>query len=125
VTQFYDAALRPSGLHATQFTLLQAIESAGGLRQADLAGLLAMDSTTLSRTLKLLEREFLIQGSPGKDRRERLFRLTPRGRKLLARARARWGKAQQRLQGAVGRSGWSRLLEALDRATLAARRISP
>src|SRR5213080_2504071 len=57
VTQLYDAALRPSGLRITQFTLLRALARAGGPMTQDALGeLLAVDSTTLSRTLRQLER---------------------------------------------------------------------
>jgi DNA-binding MarR family transcriptional regulator len=51
VTQFYDAVLRPSGLRVTQFTLLQALHHAPEISQKQLAELLAIDSTTLTRTL--------------------------------------------------------------------------
>jgi DNA-binding MarR family transcriptional regulator len=125
VTQFYDATLRPTGLRPTQFTLLLSLEMAGEIRQADLAELLAIDSTTLSRTLKLLENEAWIEGLPGEDRRERIFRLTPRGNEQLKQARGRWSEAQERLKDALGRTEWSRLLDSLNRATAAVKQISP
>jgi DNA-binding MarR family transcriptional regulator len=124
VTQLYEAALRPTGLRATQFTLLQVLESAGEIRQADLADLLATDSTTLTRTLKLLETEGWIQSSPGEDKRERLFRLAPPGREQLKRAKARWSEVQDQLQATLGRADWTALLGALNRATDAAVQIS-
>ncbi len=125
MTQLYEDALRPTGLRATQFTLLQALETAGEIRQAGLAELLAIDSTTLSRNLQLLEHEGWILISQGRDRRERIFRLTGRGRDKLRRARERWREAQGRLKGALGGPEWSALLGALDRTTRAARQISP
>ena len=51
VTRYYDAVLRPSGLHVTQFTLLQALNHASEISQKQLAELLEIDSTTLTRTL--------------------------------------------------------------------------
>lgn len=125
MTRHYEAALRPAGLRASQFTLLQALETAGEIRQAGLADLLAMDSTTLSRTLQLMEDEAWIRVAPGEDRRERLFRLTRRGRERLRAAKAGWRAAQERFRDAVGRTEWPALLGALDRATRAARRLSP
>jgi hypothetical protein len=50
-TQFYDGALRPSGLRVTQFTLLQALKRAPGISQKNLGELLGIDSTTFTRTL--------------------------------------------------------------------------
>jgi DNA-binding MarR family transcriptional regulator len=55
-TRLYDAALRPSGLSVAQFTLLQALNTAPGMSQKQLAGLLEIDSTTLTRTLQPLRR---------------------------------------------------------------------
>jgi hypothetical protein len=57
VTQLYDDALRPSGLRATQFTLLQALTLAPGISQKELAGLLGIDSFTLTRTLSPCDEE--------------------------------------------------------------------
>ena len=54
LTQLYDEALRPLGLRATQFTVLQALSLTGEVSQRDLGQLLAMDSTTLTRTLEIL-----------------------------------------------------------------------
>ena len=56
VTQRYDEALRPAGIRLTQFTLLQMLSLTGPLTQGALSEQLAMDSTTLSRTLKPVEK---------------------------------------------------------------------
>lgn len=125
MTHHYEAALRPAGLRASQFTLLQALEVAGEIRQAGLADLLAMDSTTLSRTLKLMVGEAWIRVSPGANRRERLFRLTRRGRERLRAAKAGWSAAQECFKEALGPLDWPALLNVLNRATRAARRLSP
>ena len=55
VTRYYDAVLRPSGLQVTQFTLLQALHYASKISQKQLAELLEIDSTTLTRTLAPLQ----------------------------------------------------------------------
>ena len=57
LTQLYDGALHPLGLRATQFTILQALSLAGEVSQGELAQILAMDSTTLTRTLRIMGRE--------------------------------------------------------------------
>src|SRR5258708_21311115 len=54
VTAHYDAQLRPAGLRATQLNLLMAIESETATTITDLAEILALDRTTLTRNLKLL-----------------------------------------------------------------------
>src|SRR5713226_7185668 len=68
-TQLYDAMLRPSGLRATQFTLLVATRLIHTAPVTRLAKELGMDRTTLTRNLRLLERQGLIRVRPGRDRR--------------------------------------------------------
>ena len=60
VTQYYDDALRPSGLRVTQFSLLSVIKQFGTVNIGTLADEAVMDRTTLTRNLKLLEQEGLV-----------------------------------------------------------------
>jgi DNA-binding MarR family transcriptional regulator len=122
VTQIYDAELRPTSLRVTQFALLMALDRSGGTTQGGLGRLLALDSTSLTRMLKLLEREGWIQSTQGDDRRRRHLQLTPAGRRKLARAETYWQTAQDRLRAVLGRSDWENLGAILDRITRAARR---
>ena len=75
LTQLYENALRPLGLRTTQFTILQALSLAGEVIQSRLGEMLAMDSTTLTRTLQIMVREGWIAERRGEDRRERRLRL--------------------------------------------------
>ncbi|OLD98669.1 MAG: MarR family transcriptional regulator, partial [Cyanobacteria bacterium 13_1_40CM_2_61_4] len=92
-TQLYDATLRPSGLRATQFTLLVATRLSDTAPVTRLVNELGMDRTTLMRNLRLLERQALIRVRPGKDRRIREVVLTERGHEALARAVPLWRRA--------------------------------
>src|SRR2546430_1296990 len=69
VTQLYETELQGTGLRATQFTLLQALEQLGAASQGALGRLLALDATTLSRTLPPLERAGWIRAAAGRDRK--------------------------------------------------------
>ena len=51
VTQLYDDCLRPSGLRVTQFSILAAIARLGEASLKQLEGELAIDQTTLTRSL--------------------------------------------------------------------------
>src|SRR5882672_12715122 len=64
MTQLYDGILRPSGLRVTQFSTLATIARSGeaNLRQLEVA--LAIDQTTLTRSLNLLERDRMIERVP-------------------------------------------------------------
>jgi hypothetical protein len=77
LTQLYEAALRPLGLRSTQFTILQVLSLAGEVSQGQLGDMLAMDSTSLTRTLAIMVREGWIAERRGKDRRERRLRYPP------------------------------------------------
>jgi len=100
VAQAYEEEMRGSGLRSTQLTLLQALELAGTLSQGDLADVLCIDSTTLSRTLRPLIDEGWITAKPGRDKRERRFSLTPAGEKKIESVKPLWQRAQRRFKKA-------------------------
>lgn len=112
VTRYYDALLRPGGLNATQFTLLQALNEASAISQKQLAGLLEIDTTTLTRTLAPLRRKGWLQSKAGADRRELRLSLTAAGRREYQRALPYWQKAQKGLESALGKETWNRLVHA-------------
>jgi DNA-binding MarR family transcriptional regulator len=112
VTQFYDAVLRPSGMRATQFTLLQALHHAPGISQKQLAELLEIDSTTLTRTLAPHVRKGWVHSEAGADRRELRLSMTPAGQREYKRVLRYWQKAQKGLQRALGKENWTRLVDA-------------
>jgi DNA-binding MarR family transcriptional regulator len=115
VSQLYDDALRPSGLRITQFTLLQALTLAPGvskeISQRQLAELLAIDSTTLTRTLAPLREKGWLRSVPGTDRRELRLSLTAAGRRAYKRTLPYWRTAQKNLLRALGMENWNRLME--------------
>src|SRR4029077_10288080 len=119
LTQHYDTALRPLGLRATQFTLLQALSLAGEVSQGTLGEILAIDSTTLTRTLAILGRRGWIASRSGEDRRERRLSLSEAGRAEFKRARPHWEKVQQELRERLGNKRWNELLNLTNEVTAA------
>src|SRR2546429_272804 len=114
VTQLYETELQGTGLRIAQFTLLQALEQMGGVATPGALGrLLALDATTLSRTLPPLERAGWIRATAGKDRREVRWSLTPAGRRQLAGALPAWERAQERLRTGLPAKHWRMLIEDL------------
>jgi len=121
ITQRYDKALRPLGLTITQFTILQALSLAGEITQGRLAEILAMDSTTLTRTLDLMNRQGWIAKAYGTDRRERRLRLTPDGKSEYHQAVPYWQKSQESLRIQLGKERWDALTKLVnDTASLIA-----
>lgn len=117
LTHLYDEALRPLGLRATQFTILQALSLAGEVSQGALGEMLAMDSTTLTRTLAILIRHGWIAERRGEDRRERLLSLAKAGRDQFKQALPAWEKAQSRLESQLGEQRWRGLLKLTNEIT--------
>jgi DNA-binding MarR family transcriptional regulator len=113
VTRFYDAMLAPSGLKATQLTMLGAVSISGPARMSELAHMLALDKTTLTRNLRLLEADGLIAIAAGADRRARVVSLTRAGADAVERALPRWREAQRRMVEHLGEARWRRLVDDL------------
>ena len=117
LTQFYEQALRPLGLRSSQFTILQVLWRAGEMPQASLGEILAMDSTTLTRTLAIMRRRGWIAERRGRDRRERRLRLAKGGEKQLSRALPLWEKTQARLRSQLGERTWENLFQLTNQVT--------
>src|SRR5271156_1768230 len=100
-TRMYNQELRSSELELTQFTLLMTLDLAGEITQKNLGELLALDSTTLTRTLSFLVERGWIASKPGEDRREKLIALTPAGRRKFKQTQPDWERAQKKLRASV------------------------
>ena len=110
VTQLYDEALRDSDLRATQFTLLQVLDRKGEMTQGELGEILALDSTTLTRTLGPLSKLGLLRARRGQDRRARIWAITPKGKARLTSLTPVWAAVQARLRDQLTDVPWDRLL---------------
>ena len=119
VTRFYSSVLGPSGLKGSQFSLLSWLANKGPLSMNELAGFRVTDRTTLTRSLKPLERKGLVEIVPGEDRRVRMVSITDAGRTAFERAKPLWAEAQAAMIERLGDKDWRKLIEAL-RSTVAA-----
>ena len=87
----FDDCLRPAGLTNGQFSLLMALNRPQPPTLGSVAALLAMDRTTLTASLKPLERRGLVAVTVDPaDRRSRRLALTPAGRVALTAALPLW-----------------------------------
>ena len=119
LTQAYEDALRPLGLRATQFTILQALSLAGAVTQGELGRMLAMDSTTLTRALEIIIRQRWISKRRGQDHREWRLRLLKGGNIQLARVTPHWERVQAELRRKLGNDRWDSLLKLSNQAAQA------
>ncbi|WP_430913744.1 MarR family winged helix-turn-helix transcriptional regulator [Methylobacterium sp. sgz302541] len=87
----FDDRLKPVGLTSGQFSLLMSLNRPEPATMKSVAALLAMDRTTLTAALKVLERRGLsVVAVDPRDRRGRLLSLTDAGRDALACAVPIW-----------------------------------
>jgi DNA-binding MarR family transcriptional regulator len=107
VTQLYDDILRPSGLRVTQFSILATIARRGAANLRELEASLAIDQTTLTRSLGLLERDGVIERASHPDGRIKAMRLTAKGRRALEVARPLWVRAQDKVLRELGAKAWA------------------
>ena len=113
VTQLFDEALKPSGLYATQFSLLAAISSRENVTITELSKALIMDRTTLTRNLNPLQKKGWMEVTPGEDKRTRVLSLTRSGKKVLKDGMKYWHQIQNQVVKILGKENWEKLLNNL------------
>jgi DNA-binding MarR family transcriptional regulator len=109
VTRMYDIAMQESGVRSTQFALLVGIAKLQPVTMGALAHVLMLDRSTLTRSLRLLEKERLIEISKRAAMRQRFLKLTHSGEKALQRSLPLWRAAHARFVEAVGADYWLKL----------------
>lgn len=118
VTARYDACLRDRGITTNQLTILCLIVARGPSRSVDLEPHLAMEQSTLSRTLRRMLEHGWIERRPDDDRRCHLVAATDEGVALIRRAHDAWSDAQAWIRDRLGPES----LEGLDEV---ARKLNP
>jgi DNA-binding MarR family transcriptional regulator len=102
VTQLYDAELARADLKTTQYSLLTHVVKLGPMRPVDLAQLMHMSASTLSRNLQPLIAQGWVQVEPGADARSRMISATPAGHAKRGEAQRKWRMAQEQLNATLG-----------------------
>lgn len=98
VTQFLEARMDGSGLSLPQFGLMAEIASAPDDTLGALAARMGLDQSTLSRTLRTLEGDGLVEIAMVEgDQRRRMVWLTEKGARRLEAALAAWRRAHAEL----------------------------
>lgn len=114
MTRIYERFCGDSGLKATQFSLLTAADIAGAISIGDLADAMVMDRTTLSRNLRPLLKQGLLElAAGGDDRRVRRVKITPAGRARLRATLRSWQDAQRYVRKEIGEDRWFALQDVL------------
>ncbi len=116
VTQIYSQHLAPTGLKISQFSLLGFVCAEAPVSIGRLSELLATDRTTLTRNLKPLLDDGVIERAASGDKRRHELAATAAGRALFKRALPLWSAAEQEVREAMGAKLMSDLHGALDRS---------
>lgn len=118
ITQYYDKALAPAGIRSTQYSLLSLLSMMGEAPMQEVAYVLAMDRTTLTRNLNPLVRQGLVKVQVGSDRRSRPLLLTAKGQSMLEKALPYWEAAQSRIVDEIGADKWDSIMRSLHQISL-------
>jgi DNA-binding MarR family transcriptional regulator len=116
--KLYDAVLEPSGLKATQCSLLTQIYDLGNPTMAELAKSLLIDLSAMRHSLGPLIRDGFVRLRPDKkDRRVKRVVLTTAGLTKFKEVMQLWRKAQGRFEQALGSERAAKLRSELSLVT--------
>lgn len=113
VTRRADRKLRPFGVTATQFNILAALQKRPARSVTEMAETLAMERTTLSRNLDLVERKGLITTHGAEHGNGRVGSLTPKGEELVDAIVPVWRQSQQELRSGLDEDALQGLIATL------------
>lgn len=114
LTRRYDEYLKPSSLKVTQFSMLANIIRNPGITVSELAKLLLMDQTTVTRNLRVLEKSGYLHLEPDlTDHRIKRAQVTGAGMSKMDEARPLWERAQVEMARKLGRESIEGLLGSL------------
>jgi len=104
VARRFEQALRPLGLSISQLEVLSALVVNGApVKPTDLAGWLAIERSTMSRNLALMESRGLVETTETSPTgRSQKIAVTPAGISALADAETAWRQAQAAVEAAIG-----------------------
>lgn len=114
----YDQTLKELGLTVAQFSMLRVLERVGPISISKLAEIFCMDRTTLSRNLKLPQKNGWIAISRGFDARSRMISNTPKGRELHESAKILWEIEQKKVYLILGEEKFNILNVTIDESIM-------
>jgi len=105
ITNVYDRALQPLGIKFNQANILTMLSLTDRATSADIARVLLMEKSTVSRTVARMKNNGWITVESQGDGTSPLVTVTPGGRKIMAAMHAQWKKAQHQANELLGEKG--------------------
>ncbi len=116
LSSLYDLELRPIGVQASQLAVLAVIAAHGPVRRSDIGRWLQFDSSTLTRTLRvMLVHGWIEEVADGSDGRGLPLRIATAGTELLGMLGPAWERAQARAARLLGEDGQAAVRLLFDR----------
>src|SRR6266567_645402 len=115
ITSLYDTALKRGRLGSAAFTILVAVAKSEPVAMGILAKTLALDPTTMTRSLHLMQQRGLLAISARSLRRQRFVVLLPAGRRALDQCLPFWRQVQRKVINKIGLDSWKLFLAELGR----------
>ena len=113
-TRNYDNFLKPCGLKVTQFSMLANIARNPASTVSELAELLSMDQTTVSRNLRVLEKSGYIRlESEMTDHRIKRIQISDLGVSKMNEARPLWEQAQLDMETVLGKENIDMMIKSV------------
>lgn len=95
ITGIYDRALQPLGIKFNQANILTMLSLTDRASSADIARVLLMEKSTVSRTVARMKKNGWISVEGQGEWPTQIVTVTPEGRKIMAAIHGQWKKAQQ------------------------------
>ncbi len=111
VDSYYRKRLADFEITEKQMTILFALSKMGRVEQGQIGRLLVLEKSTVSRNVKLLEKQGLIQRT---DQYRPVIELTQKGRDLVQNLLPIWEKTMDELVAKLGDDGM-KMIEALEK----------
>jgi len=105
ITNIYDRALQPLGIKINQANILTMLSVTDHASSADIARMLLMEKSTVSRTVDRMKKNGWICVAGHGDGPSQAVSVTPQGRKLMAAVHSQWKKAQKQTAKLLGEEG--------------------
>lgn len=102
LTEYYNQAIEPCGLTVSQFSLLWNLDFLGHSNTTNLALRAGLDRTTLTRNLKPLLANGLMEDAAQESSRDHILSVTPKGKMALEIGIPLWQTAQKNVITTIG-----------------------
>ena len=101
LTQLYDDRMAPFDLKVTQYSVMKKIVDKPSSTISEIAQMCDLDRTTLTRSLRILERDGWLEFVKAKDQREKRLQMKATKTSDFDRAQRAWQQVQRELSALI------------------------